>query len=393
MDQRSISSQFFFGVLVEVSLAVLIFVWAALNCQGSRLFIFCAISFYIVVFNVGSYWGAVCQAANETHLFSKMQIIDKTGFFVLLLVGIFMSIPSCEYYVVAYIASRLVADCYIVSKCKCFFGRSIQLIKEAFHESVLSIKVGIKLTISYIAGIFILGAPRMVADGAWNIEQFAQLSFSISLMNFFVVFINQVGMVLFPALKQVSFSKFEDIYRKITKSLDLFTPSVYILYYPVLVAVQWWLPQYTEGLQWLSLMLPVCVYNSRMEILSSTALKVLRRESVLMRVNVTAACLVMLLSLGCVLFRLNHWALVLSIVFVTMGRSVVSELYVSRIIGHMNVSSVVVTFFFAVQYLVITITVNVMTAVLISVVLWLIILVLERKTISSFLRIKKLTNI
>lgn len=392
MNRRSLTGQFFVGLMIEASIAILVFVWAVANFEGSRLFVFGSIAVYIVLFNIGSYWGAVCQAANETHYYSKMQTIDKACFFVLLLIGITCSITCCEYYVVAYVASRFVAGCYIVSKCKYFFGQSVKLLKSAFRESARSIRVGIKLTISYLASIFILGAPRMVADGAWSIEQFAQLSFAISLMNFLVVFVSQAGMVLFPALRRVTEVEFGEIYRKLTLGLDLLLPAVYVLYYPVLIAVRWWLPQYSEGLQWLSIMLPVCVYNSRMEILSSTALKVLRKEAALMKINLIAAGFAVVLAGACGLFGMEHRVLVLVIVLVTAGRSIVSELYVSGAVVQANTVSVATTVVFAAQYLLVAMLVGVEAATVVTALLWLALLVANRKSIRPIILKSRVSN-
>lgn len=392
MNRRSLMGQFFVGLIVEVSIAILVFVWTVVNFEGSRLFVFGLIAIYIVLFNIGSYWGAVCQAANETHYYSKMQTIDKACFFVLLLIGITCSITCCEYYVVAYVISRFIAGCYIVLKCRYFFGQSVKLLKSVFRESACSIRVGIKLTISYLASIFILGAPRMIADGAWSIEQFAQLSFAISLMNFLVVFVNQVGMVLFPALRRVTEVEFGEIYRKLTLGLDLLLPVVYVLYYPILIAVQWWLPQYSEGLQWLSTMLPVCVYNSRMEILSSTALKVLRKEAVLMKINLIAAGFAAMLAGACGLFEMEHRVLILMIVFVTTGRSIVSELYVSGTVIQANTASVATTVVFAAQYLLVVMFVSVEVATVVTALLWLALLVTNKESIRSIILKSKAFN-
>ena len=107
-----------------------------------------------------------------------------------------------------------------------------------------------------------------------------------------------------------------------------------------------WFPQYSEGLQWLSIMLPVCVYNSRMEILSFTALKVLIKEAVLMKINLIAAGFAAMLAGACGLFEMEHRVLILMIVFVTTGRSIVSELYVSGTVIQANTASVATTVVF-----------------------------------------------
>lgn len=53
------------------------------------------------------------------------------------------------------------------------------------REALDSIRIGINLTIANIAGNLILGGGRFIIDRYWGIEDFGEVSFSLTLTNFF----------------------------------------------------------------------------------------------------------------------------------------------------------------------------------------------------------------
>lgn len=387
MDRGSIAGQFFAGITFEAIMGVCVFALSAFSVGDSdRSFVIGAFCVFIVVFNIGAYWGAVCQAANETHIYSKMLTLDRCLFLIPLLVGVVTGVASFKFYVVCYIVARGIAAAYITFRCRFFFRSAIPRISVVTRECLNSIGVGIKLTISYLSSVFILGVARFVTDGAWGIESFGQLSFAVSLLNFFIAFVNQVGMVLFPALRRVTAEEFKSTLKRLVSALDFILPFIYVIYFPVLLLAQWWLPQYQPGLEWLSVLLPVCVYNSRMEIVSTTAMKVLRKETSLMAINIGAALLS--LTSGCICgFCLNNMTLLVwSLVFVVILRSLVAEAYVSRIIDESARTSMISGLFVTIAYLVVQALFGVWQATLAALSALCLIIALRRRELSRLLR-------
>lgn len=334
MDSSSIKAQFCVSLVYEVLISVCLFFGAFIFGAGvDKEFVIGAFAVYVVIFNVGAYWGAVCQAANQTFVYSRMLMIDRCSFLIPLLAGILLRIKAYQYYVLAYIISRSIAAGYIAAKCRSFSDAKLPRVHEAIREAKTSIRVGIKLTISYQASVFILGAARFIAEAVWGIESFGQLSFALSLLNFFITFVNQVGMVLFPALRRVDDIEFRSLIRKITNFLDVLLPSIYLIYVPIVALARLWLPQYQSGFEWLSVLLPICVYNSRMEVLSSTSLKVMRRELSLMVINIGAAILSLVLAVFSGYIVKDMGSLIWSMLIPVVARSIISEIYVSIILG------------------------------------------------------------
>lgn len=58
--------------------------------------------------------------------------------------------------------------------------------------------------LSNVLSHFILGSGRMIVEYVWDVEAFAKLSFAVSISMFFLAFVSQLGMVLFPLLKNMN---------------------------------------------------------------------------------------------------------------------------------------------------------------------------------------------
>ncbi|GDZ35167.1 hypothetical protein MCC02031_18660 [Bifidobacteriaceae bacterium MCC02031] len=155
-------------------------------------------------------------------------------------------------------------------------------------DSIASVRVGIKLMLANLSSMLILSIARVVIDSVWGIETFGQFSLSLQLITFILSFLSQVAMVLFPSLKTVDEERQEEIYADIRDKLDLILPLALIGYYPAYFTLNLWLPTYSIGLRSLYLLLPICIFDGKMQILFTTFFKILRRERQLFIVNFLA---------------------------------------------------------------------------------------------------------
>lgn len=119
-------------------------------------------------------------------------------------------------------------------------------------------------------------------------------------------------------------------------SLASLLPLVYILYYPGCWLLALWLPQYADSLRYLAIILPVCVFDCKMQLLINTYLKTFRKENALLWLNVATLAV----SLGlCSLFAFVFSDLIMtaaSMVVAIALRSFVSEIYLGRFLGSLN---------------------------------------------------------
>ena len=133
--------------------------------------------------------------------------------------------------------------------------------------------------------MLVLGVGRQVVDLRWGVLAFGQISFSLTLINFGLTFLSQVSMVLFPALRRVSGDQQAACCRRLEEGLYLLLPWIYVLALPGRALLEWWLPEYRQSLAWLPLVLPICYFDCKMNLLGNTFLKVLNRQTQLLKIN------------------------------------------------------------------------------------------------------------
>lgn len=334
IDKKLINSQFFVASVMQLGAGLLISLAGLLLADSSqRCFVLIAFALYTIMLNLSSYFGYVFQAMNETKLYSWMTVLERLTFLIPLLGMIFLGVGSFEPFVIAYLLSRACSLVYSLWKARDFLTAGTLSVLESINVAVDSIKVGFSLMAANIASMFILGVARGMVDAAWGIEVFGRVSFSLSIANFFIAFVSQASMVLFPALRQGSDNERKSFYRGIRDMMEIAFPFIYVLYFPMSWALSLWLPQYAESMGYFALLLPVCVFDSKMDVCCTTYFKVLREERILLKVNIVTVAVSAVLSAAGVYLLGSLEAVLVGAVAAIIGRAVWSELRLNKLMG------------------------------------------------------------
>ncbi|HMM07267.1 MAG TPA: hypothetical protein PKD52_11505 [Clostridiales bacterium] len=297
MDHDRIGSQLRVSVIFQILLGIFIVVGAGVwTADSDRFFVIASFAVYMVVANAGTFVGFLFQAANKTKIFSIADMIMKIFFICVLVILLILRIYSFKLLILFYIIGLILSAGYY-----CYWGRKLIFarfcgLKTAVRDIFGNISVGIKLLIANLAGMLILGIGRVIIDHIWGIEHFGQISFSLSLTNFFLMFMYQVSIVLFPALRQIDATAQKRYYAEIDAILSLLLPLILVFYIPIKAVLSLWLPQYAVSLDYLAVLLPLCLFDGKMQLLCTTYFKVLRKEKALLYVNLAACMLSLLLS-------------------------------------------------------------------------------------------------
>lgn len=172
---------------------------------------------------------------------------------------VILGVRSFQPYVAFFLSGILISTIYSFGiGRKTVFVLACRL-KEAVRELWNNVSVGMNLMLSNLSDILILGIARFVVEAFWGLETFGKLSFSISLENFFLLFIGQISMVLFPALRQTDPEKLKLIYGVGHDLLGVVMQGILLFYLPVEYLIGLWLPQYHDSLRYLALLLPICI--------------------------------------------------------------------------------------------------------------------------------------
>lgn len=313
-------------------LAVTLVIATASVCfvpDQSRAQVLLATAAYAFLFNITYFVGFLFQATNEVKRYSISQILDRLFFLIVLLGLMFCRVDTFAPYVAAFLFGRCVSFVYaLVAGREFIFGSTSH--KGVLSECMHDMKVGIKLTFANMASLLVLGVFRFMVDAQWDIETFGQFSLALTLVSFFLTFISQVSMVLFPALRQVRKDDLALFFQSLSGMLAVIMPVAYLLYTPIVIVLNNWIPDYSVAMSFFALLLPICVFDSRMGILGTTILKVTRKEALLLAVNVSSVVLSSALAVfGAVILHSMQSICVFAVVSVGL-RAVVAEAFLTR---------------------------------------------------------------
>ena len=289
VDKRLVNSQFWCCAAIQIVVsAILICLGLSPLFDLDRATVIIGVALYLVFFNLANFLGYVFQAIGETRLYSVSTIVESLVFLAGLVVLIAANVASFEPYVAFYIVARAARLGYCALYARDFLASGLLALAKAVRESWHTMRVGVKLLVSNLGGMLIVGSARFVIDLQWSIQEFAVVSLALSLVTFFMTFTGQAAMVLFPALRRIDHDELSQLFLSMRDGLSLLLPAIYVLYEPIDYFLELWLPNYAASFELFALLLPLCVFNGKMDVVGLTMLKVMREEGRLLRINVVA---------------------------------------------------------------------------------------------------------
>lgn len=334
LDHPLLACEWRLFVLFQCGAAALTF---AVLCRGGlepdRRFVAAACCVCMVLINSNNFFSYVLQAVNRTKQYSVSVMLQNLAWFAAVGAILAFRLYTYKVLVVLYVAGHLAAGLYLAAHAKEIWRGPRCPVRATWADIKASVRCGLVLMLSVYAGNLVLGSARMIVDRALDVETFGYLSFALTLANCVLAFISRVSVVLFPALRRVTAQRQAEAYRLASELLGLVLPAVLLGELPARLLVRWWLPQYEPSLPYLAFFLPVCVLDGRMVLLCSTYFKALRREGLLLGVNLAAAAASAALALAGSVWVRNLRFIAASLLAVTAVRSIVSETMVARLLG------------------------------------------------------------
>lgn len=334
LDYKSVKSQYYFGILFQAILGLfsgLILIFFSKDLPR-RMVIIMVIVYYLF-FTLQNYLGYIYQAVNETNIYSKSIIIQRVVFLFAQIILLILSIKTAFIYIPFYILGIAAAFLYLRVKVQPQFGKVRADFSLGFHEGIRSMKFGISLMIANICSMLILGIGRQIIDMRWGLISFGKVSFSLTLMNFALTFIMQIGLVLFPALRRLDRKNLKNTYKKFNIKIFYILPMIYLIYVPTQYVLKLWLPQYVESIDYLAIVLPICYFDSKMDLVGSTFFKVLNQQVNLLCINLITIVLSSSISVVAAYVFNNMNILIIGLVISIAFRSLLADYVLSHMIG------------------------------------------------------------
>lgn len=290
------------------------------------------VSIGIVTKNLFTFNSYTFQLTNRIGRYAALTIIHRLLMGGMIICLILLKVQNFVWYCCAELFADLIG--FLISSRwnkGLYFGKMLK-IREILKELRLNVSAGIKLLIANWASMFILGSARMLIQWHWNLITFGKVSFAFSLTNLFLSFITTISIVFFPSIKRLNAASLPKVYIRTRRLLDVFLFSALLLYFPISYIMGLWLPQYTESLDYLGILLPMIVFSSKVMLLTNNYLKAYRKEGLMLRINMISMLLAVLGFAVSAFVLDNLYALLLWVLVSVMIRSIISESLVSDII-------------------------------------------------------------
>ena len=181
--------------------------------------------------------------------------------------------------------------------------------------------------------MLIIGIVRFGIERAWDVSTFGKVSLTLSISKMVMIFINAVGIIMFPILRRTSKEKLAGIYSTLRDFLMVLLLAILILYYPLKTFMAAWLPQYAESLLYMALVFPMFIYEGKMALLINTYLKTLRREKVMLKINLIVMFLSLVMTYVTTQIFVSLDVAILNIIVLLAIRSAFAESYLAKELG------------------------------------------------------------
>lgn len=335
LNKKTFAGQFYCIIFLQVMLAVAIssFGKSFVENLDKRMALVCAIWLAPLV-NFNNLCNFIMQITNRIKEYARLLVTERVIFFL----GVLFFLVILRWNQFRYMYAAQVFAVVSMAAAGAYLCRSLLVphfddITAIWQETYENISVGNKLMLANIASMLIIGIVRYGISMGWDVATFGKVSLTLGVSNFLMVFINSVSIVFFPIVKRMDEGKRSEIYTIIRNALTFLLFAGLIGYYPVRYILSLWLPKYADSLKYMTVLFPVCVFESKVSLLINTYLKSMRKEFLMLKINAGSVIFSLLITAFTVGIWHNLDAAVFSIVLVYAFRCVLAEYHVTKLLG------------------------------------------------------------
>lgn len=386
LDKGLLKSQAILLIFLQCAVALLICIYAYFFVDDAyRQIIFFGISLTLIIANLQTYCSYILQVTNRFDDNAKMNISYLVVYGIGLTVIVISPYKELGFMISADIFGRFCALLLGINFIKDIFKEHASIQKQDIMEALDSIKIGINLLIANLTGSLIVGSVSFSVEAFWSIETFARISLALSLSNFVMVFMNAVGMVMFPLIRRTPRENIAALYMQLRKFLLLFLSVILITYFPVTAILGAWLPKYQLSLHMFALIFPMILFEGRRSLLATPYMNALRLEKLTRSANIITFIISLILALvfGAVVHQIEYMAI--SLVACLALRSFLLEYYLSITMGIRPVKYMIFEVFIAISFALLAYNLPLLEGFIAYAVIALIIVFLNRKSIYTAL--------
>lgn len=328
LDKKEIKGILKFVIFFQLVIGFIIFLYALFSTiELERKFILYAISILVLITNFQTIFSYILLSTNKIIENSISVFIEKLSLLLFITCLIVIKHISFENLIFSYFLSKILSLIYLSTHFKSFVFVKAKL---DYLEVYNIMKTGVFLMLSNIASTLIIGVSRYFIDEKWDIEIFGKISLAISLVYFVLILLSQVSFLLFPYLRNISKEAQKKVFFNLNKKLSIALKVCILLYLPFTFILYKILPNYEESINYLILLLPICLFDGKMQIIYTSYFKNLFLQKKLLYINLISLVISTILTLIGVYYFDSLIFILIGIVVSIMFRSILAEIILQR---------------------------------------------------------------
>lgn len=290
------------------------------------------------------------QATNRIQQNALTIIVERSIYFIIVIGLLLSGSQSYLLMISADLIGKLFSIVYAIIQMKEMVIGKFASFTHTFKEVFINMNVGVKLLIANLSSLLIIGIVRFGIEQKWGVTTFAQVSLTLSISNMIMIFINSIGLILFPILKRVKENDLREIYINLREILTFVLLILLLSYYPINLFLSVWLPEYQDSLKYMILLFPMIIFESKIVLLTNTYLKTMRQEVSMLVINMSVVALSGIFTVFFVMILESITLAVLSITILLFIKANVSEHHLSKLLGinfkKLSFIELIITFIF-----------------------------------------------
>ena len=298
-----------------------------------KQFAFVFVILDILVVNLSALFNYINQITGRIKLYSFAVVAEKIQIVVAVVVLIALRKVDFRLVIVCDFGAKLVVLAINMWNDRAIvFGRHVPM-HQALPECWDNISTGMKLMVANLMGMLVIGLGRLILERFGSVRNFSLYSFAVSSINIAMMFVSSVSLILYPMLCRLDRRALPGYFLFINRMLCTIIFCMLLLYFPLVPAIRVFLPKYTPVLDYLYLLFPIVIMQSKIQLLMNTYYKSLRQEKAMMFANLSSVAMFLVLAVPSFYMMRSIEVIVWSTLLTFTWRCYASEVFLKRVMG------------------------------------------------------------
>lgn len=280
LDERKFRFYCLFLIILEGAIALIFGGVSCIWLSGDMRFIFIFVAIYIFTINIANFYQFISQITERFNELTVVGII-RSVLTILSVVILWLlnryNLYTINYkiYIICVVAiSAAILLTYMIIYRKLTFGKHVPW-KEGVKDIGHFIRIGLPLMVANLCSTLILTVDRQFVSILFDTDTYAIYAFAYNMLSLITTATSAVSVVLFPVIKRFDETTLSKNYSKMITVIIAFVSACLLVYFPLCLFINWFLPQYAGSLIIFRIILPGLIGTSAITIIMHNYYKTL----------------------------------------------------------------------------------------------------------------------